>query len=415
MKLKSLTICAAALVACSDTRPTAPGSVPTPHDPISDQPLAKSNARSSKDVLEALVSRQFARVTLPADAFSQSADAVHPDIACPPGGWKGAKCWLMYTPYRNSDPSWENPAFLLAANDTSWVTPFSILNPIVAYPGVGSYNSDPDHAFDPGTQRLIQVFRVVTDSVNRIMLMSTSDARQWSAPVLAFSARNHDAVSPSLIIERDRAAKIWYVKSGPGGCRAPSTTVELRTARPSAAQRFESVRWSAPKVTDLSIPGYVVWHLDVAEIPSVGSHITRAAADPTRSSSKKAALALSSYVALVAAFPEGYSCSQSDLWLAESEDGVTWHTLPLPIFWRGMDIANRRSISTWYRGTLRYDAKSDVLDIWPSGLAGPAWTIFHTSVPLGAVVDLMESATPGDLRSIRASSALVPAPTIRMP
>ena len=420
MKLTYLTICAAALVACSDSRPTAPGSThPAPHDGDAHpgQPLAKANARSPKDILEGLVSRQFARVTLPADAFSQSADAVHPDIACPPRGWNGAKCWLIYTPYRNSDPSWENPAFLLAANDTSWLTPNAIQNPIVSYPGTGSYNSDPDHAFDPGTQRLIQVFRVV-DSVNRIMLMSTSDARQWTTPVVAFSARSHDAVSPSLVIDRNRAAKVWYVKSGVAGCRASTTTVELRTARPNAGQRFESVRWSAPTATDLSIPGYVVWHLDVAEIPSVGSHITSSIATSVRGSSKvaqKGVFALSSYVALIAAFPEGATCSQSDLWLATSDDGLSWHTLPLPIFWRGMEIATRRSIATWYRGTLRYDAKSDMLDIWPSGLAGPIWTIYHTSVPLSVVTDLMESATPADLRSIRASSALVPAPSIRMP
>jgi hypothetical protein len=394
MRLKSLAVCVVALAACSDTSSITPPRTPlTPRDgtPEPGQPSGKFDSRTIKEWVEGLVAQQFGRVTLPPDGFSRSADAVHPDIACQTRAWNGANCWLMYTPYQNSDPSWENPGFLLAANDTSWLTPSAIQNPIVPYPGIGSYNSDPDHAFDPATQRLVQVFRVVADTTNRIMLMSTADARQWTTPVVAFSVHSHDAVSPSLIIERSRTAKVWYVKAGVDGCNSLATTVELRTAQAGVGEGFESASWSAPTATDLSIPDYVIWHLDVAEIPSGG------------------------YVALVAAFPRGFTCSQSDLWLARSDDGLTWRTLALPIFWRGMTIAKKRSISTWYRGTLRYEPKTDLLDIWPSALAGPAWTIYHTKVRLGEIVDLMASATPADLRSIKSSSAAVPPPTITMP
>jgi len=393
MRLMHLTVCAAALAACSDASPIAPRPNLKPRDEVPEPKLVqeKLDARTAKELLEALVAGRFGRVTLPADSFSKSADAVHPDMACMPGGWNGANCWLLYTPYQNSDPSWENPGFLLAADDTSWLTPAAIQNPIVPYPGIGSYNSDPDHALDPGTQRLIQVFRVVADTTNRIMLMSTADARQWTTPVVAFAVRSHDAVSPALVIERDRLAKVWYVKSGSAGCNALATTVELRTAQPGAGESFESVRWSDPTTTDLSIPGYVPWHLDVQELPSGG------------------------YIALIAAFPRGFTCSQSDLWLATSDDGLAWHTQALPIFWRGMTIAKRRNISTWYRGTMQYDAKTDVLDLWPSALAGPAWTIYHTRVKLAQITDLMATATPSDLRSIRASSSLVPPSLIPMP
>jgi hypothetical protein len=297
----------------------------------------------------------------------------------------------MYTPYKNSDPSWENPGFLVAANDTVWVTPSAITNPIVAFPGIGAYNSDPDHAFDPATGRLIQVFRVVVDTTNRIMLMSTADARQWTKPVIAFSVHSHDAVSPALIIEPDRTAKVWDLRSGLAGCNALSTTLELRTAHPDLTQTFESAAWSGPTTLDLTIPGYVPWHIDVAELPFGG------------------------YVALVAAFPRGSSCGQSDLWLARSDDGLSWHALALPILWRGMTIAKDRKISTWYRGTLRYDPQTDLLDIWPSGLAGTAWTIYHTSVRLGEITDLMAQAQPSDLRTIVAASKSVAPPTIAMP
>ena len=393
MRLVYLTLCAAALVGCSDTSPIAPPRTKLlPRDEVPEPKVVqeKFDPRSVKELLEAAVASRFGRVTLPPDAFSKSADAVHPDMACMPGGWNGANCWLLYTPYQNSDPSWENPGFLLAGDDTSWLTPSAIQNPIVPYPGVGSYNSDPDQALDPGTQRLIQVFRVVADTMNRIMLMSTADARQWTRPVVAFAVHSHDAVSPSLVIEPDRAAKIWYVKAG-AGCTALSTTVELRTAQPGPAGTFESVQWSDPTTTDLSIRGYVIWHLDVQEVASGG------------------------YIALIAAYPRGSICSQSDLWLARSQDGLAWQTLPLPIFWRGMTIAKRRDISTWYRGTLQYDPNTDILDVWPSALAGPAWTIYHTKVRLGQITELMASALPSDMRSIRASSALVPGASIPMP
>ena len=395
MRLMVLTTCAAALVACSDSGPTVPThSHLAPNVGISEPGATpeKLDPRSVKDVLEDLVGQRFGRVTLPPDAFSQSADAVHPDIACP-NEWNGGGCWLMYTPYKNSDPAWENPGFLRAADDTTWVTPSAIRNPIISYPGIGSYNSDPDHAFDPATQRLIQVFRVVVDTSNKIMLMSTGNARQWSAPVVAFSVHSHDAVSPSLIIEPDRTAKLWYIRSGVAGCNASSTTLELRTARPAPGEDFESAHWNGPITTTLDISGYTPWHIDVAELPPP----------------------FGGYVALIAAFAHGNSCGQSDLWLATSGDGISWQTLPLPIFWRGMAIAKKRVISTWYRGTLRYDPQTDLLDIWPSALAGASWTIYHTAVRLSDVKDLMAKAPPSDLRSVAAWSKRVPKPTIPMP
>lgn len=394
MKLKYVTMCAAALVACSDASPTAPVRLRSaPGGGISEPGAApeKFDPRSVKERVQALVEKQFSRVTLPPDVFSRSAEAVHPDIACPTGGWNGVSCWLMYTPYKNSDPSWENPGFLAAASDTLWVTPSAISNPIVAYPGVGAYNSDPDHAFDPATQRLVQVFRVVADTTNRIMLMSTANAREWTKPVAAFSVHSHDAVSPAMIIESDRTAKVWYLRSGVAGCNALSTMLELRTARPDPTESFESASWSRPTTLDLSIPGYVPWHLDVAALPFGG------------------------YVALVAAFQRGSSCGQSDLWLARSDDGYTWRTLALPILWRGMTIAKDQLITTWYRGTLRYDPQTDLLDIWPSAYARSAWTIYHTSVRLSEITDLMASAQPSDLRSVVAASRTVAKPTIPMP
>lgn len=379
MRFALLALCGAALVACSEAKPTDPltrksaPSLPADRRP---GPAPTTLEVHPGVVLENLVARRFSAVTLPADGFSLSPDAVHPDIACP-SEWNGSRCWLLYTPYKNSDPSYENPAFLLAGNDTNWMTPPAVRNPIVAYPGPGQYNSDPDHAFDRLSGRLIQVYRVVTGTSNNIMLMSTATADQWSQPVLAFSEPKHDAVSPSLIIEPDRVGKMWYVRTGALGCLATASSVQLRTAHLTAAESFENAQWSAPTQTVMSIPGYVIWHLDVAELPHGG------------------------YLALIAAFPVGTSCANSDVWLATSANGIAWRNFAIPILWRGMRIAADRSISTWYRGTLRYDAQNDTLHVWPSALAGLKWNVYHIALPLRETLDLLAMARPGDMRALK--------------
>jgi hypothetical protein len=382
MRFALLAMCGAALVGCSDAKaPTdpftrkSPPSLPSDRRPV---PLPRIfDGRPIGIQLEDLVSRRFSQVNLPPDAVSLSSDAVHPDIACP-SEWNGSHCWLVYTPYKNSDPSYENPAFLLAGNDTTWMTPPDVRNPIVSYPGAGQYNSDPDHAYDPGTGRLVQVYRVVTATSNDIMATSTATAKQWSQPVLAFSEPRHDAVSPTLVIKPNRLARMWYVRTGANGCGASASSVRLRTAQLSLVDYFENAKWSDPIPVNMSIPGYVIWHIDVDDLPHGGG-----------------------YLAFIAAFPVGTSCSNSDLWLATSGDGLTWHNFAIPLLWRGMRIATSRSISTWYRGTIRYDAATDSLHLWPSALAGRNWSVYHVALPLERTLQLLQDAQPTDMRSLK--------------
>jgi hypothetical protein len=194
--------------------------------------------------------------------------------------------------------------------------------------------------------------------------------------VLAFQERAHDVVSPSLIIEPDRTAKIWYVKTGSAGCTAFQSTVQLRTAAPDDSSGYDRSTWSEPVAVDLTIPGYVPWHLDVLErSPGAG------------------------YVALIAAFPHGANCATSDLWLATSRDGLHWQPYAMPIMWRTMATAEARSLSTWYRGTMRYDAKTDSLDIWPSAMSSnKSWSVYHTRIDLTDMLALLASVKPGEFQ-----------------
>jgi len=379
MRFTLLTFGAIALASCTDSKaPTSPprfsadASLPT--EPSA--PRQRVDPRPIAEQIESLIRPRFRPVTLPADGYSLSTDAVHPDISCPNASpWNGTRCWLMYTPYKNSDPSYENPAFLAAGSDTAWATPPQVLNPVIGYPGQGQYNSDPDHAFDPATGRLIQMYRLVADSMNRIMLMSTANARQWTTPVVAFKERNHDAVSPSLLIDNDRRAKVWYVRTGTEGCLARTSTVLMRTSHPGNGVGFEQADWSAPTPVDLTVPGAVVWHLDVIDVPG-------------------------GYLALVAAFPRNSMCSASDLWLATSSDGIRWRTFAVPVLWRGMSMVQNKSLTTWYRGTMRYDAESDMLHLWPSAFAGARWGVYHLSARLGDLLAVLGSAQAADWRAL---------------
>ena len=134
-------MCVVALAGCSDVKaPVEPKATSlAPVFPLDKQPQAE-HPRSSIDRLtiterlENMFGQSMAKVTLPPDPFSLSADAVHPDVACATESWNGAQCWLMYTPYKNSNPIFENPAFLSATDDTTWSTPPQITNPLVPYP-----------------------------------------------------------------------------------------------------------------------------------------------------------------------------------------------------------------------------------------------------------------------------------------
>jgi hypothetical protein len=83
----------------------------------------------------------------------------------------------------------------------------------------------------------------------------------------------------------------------------------------------------------------------------------------------------------------------------------------MPLFWRGMQIAKKRSIGTWYRGTLRYDATSGVMHVWPSALAGSKWTIYHASFPLQEMLGYMSTVKPGDLKTLFDAQAGIRAKT----
>lgn len=66
--------------------------------------------------------------------------------------WNGWRFWMAITPYAGSNSAVEDPCILVSSDGYTWVVPAGLTNPIDQedYPG-GSYNSDTDLVFDPGT------------------------------------------------------------------------------------------------------------------------------------------------------------------------------------------------------------------------------------------------------------------------
>ncbi len=344
--------------------------------------------------VEATFSPTLSQVAIPADAFSTASDAVHPDVACDAASLNGARCWATYTPYMSSDPTWENPSFLTDAADTTWRLPNGVTNPVIPWPGVGAYNSDPDQGFDPGTGRLVTFYRRVDASYNNIFITSTGDGQTWSQPKLAFRELNHNAVSPAVVIDARRNARVWYVQSGVG-CSSPTTSVAMRTASPDSGQAFEDAVWSAPVTVQMSQPGFAIWHMDVIALPREAG-----------------------YLALLASHPSTSDCASDDLWLAISPDGVRWRVFPVPILWRGMAEAKKLGIQTWYRSAMRYDPATDMLHIWPSAFTvNSRWNIYHAQANFTNLLRVLMAAAPADQPSadLHRASRVAAAVRARMP
>lgn len=285
---------------------------------------------------------EWARVCAVAiPTYDGSGQVVHPDLALIPDTWNAHAYWLAITPYRDGNPGYENPSLVVDGSGPRWAVPDGGVNPIVPQPVDGHY-SDPDVVFAPDRRQLRYYFRRTARGRDDILLTTSDDGVTWSAPRVVVSAPGIAIVSPAVVRESDRGWTMWSVNAVAGGCQARSTTVERRTSS-------DGVHWSSATSVSLAQDGYVVWHLDVQRVPSRGE-----------------------YWAVYAAYPVGSGCAANDLFLARSEDGITWHTYPSPILARGEFAPFRETV---YRSTFTYEAETDAIRLWLTGatFTGSAW------------------------------------------
>ncbi|NIM51265.1 MAG: hypothetical protein GTN78_04055, partial [Gemmatimonadales bacterium] len=289
-----------ALVGCTDAG-TDPGTPPGTSPPYKCDPWCST-------------------VSLPFDAlrladiptYDGSGQTVHPDVVYLPDGFgpDGQTHWLGITPYPGGDAHFENPSVYASMNALYMDAPRGLENPLVIpdtmeedlksaspppFPdeagqrlaqtdrsGYVGHFSDPDIVWNDG---LYLYYRYSTDS-DFLFRISSRDGVEWSQAELVLRGPYASLLSPAVVVENDW--QMWSVDARDGGCRATMTTVSHRRSQ-------DGVRWSDATSVELSLPGHVVWHLDVQWMALRREYWT-----------------------LVAAWEEGASCGATDVFFGWS-------------------------------------------------------------------------------------------------
>jgi hypothetical protein len=274
-------------------------------------------------------------VPVAARTYDGSDEIVHPDASVFATAWRGTRFWFAATPYPSGNAAFENPSIYTGHELRDWQTPAGVVNPLV-HPEVGGYLSDPDLTYDPVRDELRLYYRQTVRDVDEIYLETSPDGARWTTPTRVLQTARYDLISPAVVRELDGSWRMWTVGAYPGGCRAGRNGIVLgvRSSR-------DGIVWGKPRPVQLVIPGRVPWHWDVQYVRSKHE-----------------------YWALVAAYPDGATCSTTALFFARSADGVAWAVSPTPLLGPGELDVMRDLV---YRSTFRYFPKRDLVAVWFSG------------------------------------------------
>jgi hypothetical protein len=263
--------------------------------------------------------------------YESSDQMVHPDYARSDGPEFGYPEHLAITPYPYGNAAYENPSvFVAQGRPDQWALEQGVPNP-VARPSVG-YLSDPDLVYNPDTRELWLYYRQATAD-NIILLTRSTDGIVWSPEQEVLRRPSHQVVSPAVVRRGPGDWLMWSVNSGPSGCGAEATTVELRHSK-------DGLVWSAPQTVALGGDGLFPWHIDVQWIPSRGEF----------------------WAVYNSKLPQ--TCTTPVVSIASSTDGVTWRVADKPVITKGR-VPELQDIV--YRTTLAYDPATDVITFWYSG------------------------------------------------
>lgn len=268
--------------------------------------------------------------------YDGSGQAVHPDAVVFPDSWRGRKYWVSATPYPLGNPKFENPSIYQGYRARQMSVPTGVMNPLAVPGALGGYLSDPDMLYDPDRDQLRMYYRQTTESADLLFLMRSDNGVQWSAPQRVFTADRYGLISPAIVRESATAWRMWSVAAVPQGCY--SLTAELQVTQRRSS---DGLAWGAPEPVNLRIPGAVPWHFDVQYVP-----------------------AKQEYWALVAAYPEGTSCSRTAIYFARSTDGTEWKVAPTPLLGRN-EFGPMNDLV--YRSSFHYHEASDAISVWFSG------------------------------------------------
>lgn len=305
----------------------------------------------------------IAPALLTTPTYDGSGELVHPDAVVIPERWQGRRYWVSATPYPTGNPKYENPSIYQGYISRQMSVPAGAKNPLAQPGALGGYLSDPDMLYDPDRNQLRMYYRQTAGSSDLLFMITSQDGVQWSAPQRVLTDERYALISPAIVRESASSWRMWSVYAVAQGCYSLSEEMSLNQRRST-----DGVAWSDPEPVNLRVPGRVPWHLDVQYIP-----------------------AKQEYWALIAAYPQGTSCSQTAIYFARSADGTNWTVAPNALlgpheFGPLNDLV--------YRSTFHYHEASDAVSVWFSGAQlGDGGFHFATASARYPYVDLIRRVT----------------------
>jgi hypothetical protein len=349
------------------------------HDAVTAAPLTPPDDISELDEAEEPGAGLVAPTLIPVVTYEGSGQLVHPDAAVFPARWQGKRYWVSGTPYPAGNPRFENPSIYQGRVSNEMRVPLGVTNPIVSAP-VSGYMSDPDILYDPESDQLRMYYRETSAGLDEVLLITSQNGVQWSAARLVASEARYSLISPSIVRESATSWRMWTVNASAQGCFSLGTEMTLQQRR-----SVDGVSWGQPELVNLHVPGRVPWHWDVQYVA-----------------------AKSEYWALVAAYPEGTTCSRTAVYFARSADGTTWKVSPTPLLSPG-EFEPLRDVV--YRSSFHYHDGSDAVSVWFSGarLEGNAfrYAVASARYPYSEMLRRVGGASPIILER-EASSAVSP-------
>jgi hypothetical protein len=268
--------------------------------------------------------------------YDGSGQVVHPDAVVFPQRWQGHRYWVSATPYPLGNPKYENPSIYQGYTSQQMNVPANAKNPLASPGALGGYLSDPDMLYDPDANQLRMYYRQTVESADLLYMITSENGEQWSTPQRLLIADRYGLISPAIVRESATSWRMWSVSAVAQGCYSLSAEMSLNLRRST-----DGITWSAPEPVNLTVPRHVPWHLDVQYIP-----------------------AKREYWALIAAYPEGTTCSQTAVYFARSADGTKWTVAPNPLL-GPYEFGPLNDLV--YRSTFHYHEASDAVSVWFSG------------------------------------------------
>jgi hypothetical protein len=261
---------------------------------------------------------------------------MHPDVVYINNGFHGFKYWMAYTSYPYSMGNYENPCVAVSNDGISWISSDKLRNPIVPPPkdvNKGGHYSDTDILYD---NKKLDIYYVYNKEgvlgPSKFYRSVSSDGIKWTKPQLVYQCNGPISGYSPAIIKDNNIYKMWYISEG--------NVLSYVSSK-------NNMNWSKRKICKIYIPGWTIWHLDVAKT-DVG------------------------YEGLLCA-RDNKSCNTA-LFYIKSTDGLKWSSSNLPVIypsakgWDSMDI---------YRSTLL--KQNGLYKIWYSACNfNEKWGIGYT-------------------------------------